>query len=57
MEDFYHQNTPIYNAPHHNYWETQLTPNTHIHPDSAAGQLGLTPAELAPILHEQQEFM
>src|ERR1700729_993879 len=47
-------NTPIYN---HYYWEPQLPPSLHIHPQSAAGQLGYTPEELAPILHEQQQFL
>jgi len=57
MEDSYYQNTPIYNSAHNGYWEPQLAPSIHIHPESAAGQLGLTPAELAPILREQQEFL
>ena len=47
-------NTPIYN---HYYWEPQLPPSIHIHPQSAAGQLGYTPEELAPILREQQQFL
>jgi hypothetical protein len=57
MEDFYYQNTPIYNSTPSSYWEPQLTPSIHIHPESAAGQLGYTPEELAPILREQQEFL
>src|ERR1700735_2067737 len=47
-------NTPSYN---HYYWEPQLPPSIHIHPQSAAAQLGYTPEELAPILREQQQFM
>src|SRR6202167_6237652 len=47
-------NTPIYS---HYYWEPQLPPSIHIHPQSAAGQLGYTPEELTPILREQQQFL
>jgi hypothetical protein len=58
MEDFYHYNSPYYNSAHNNqYWEPQLPPRIHIHPESPAGQLGYTVEELAPILREQQQFL
>jgi hypothetical protein len=57
MANFYHQKTLIYNSGYNNYWEPQLPPSTHIHPDSVAAQLGLTPTEMAPILQEQREFL
>jgi hypothetical protein len=54
----YYTNTslqiPAYSYHHR---EPKILPSTCIHPDSAADQLGLTPAELTPILHEQQEFL
>jgi hypothetical protein len=59
MEDIY--NSPFtygpgaYYIPAHN--SNYIQPLDYIHPDSIAGQLGLTPAELAPILQEQQELM
>jgi hypothetical protein len=59
MEDIY--NSPFaygpgpYYIPDHN--PNYLLPADYIHPDSIAGQLDLTPAELAPILREQQELM
>src|SRR6202167_2451449 len=37
--------------------ELRVIPNTYIHPESPAGQLGLTPQELDPILRDQQEFL
>jgi hypothetical protein len=56
MEDSY--NTPYYNSALNNhYWEPQLPPSIHIHPESPAGQLGYTLEELGPILHEQQQFL
>src|ERR1700722_17937273 len=36
------------------YSPPQTTLSTHIHPDSVAAQLGLTPEELTPILQDQQ---
>jgi hypothetical protein len=39
------------------YSELQTPPELTTHPNSAAAQLGLTPAELAPILQEQHELM
>jgi hypothetical protein len=59
LEDHnYFHNNPFQTPGHNNYYnKPQLTHSTHIHPQSAAGQLGLTPEELAPILHEQQEFL
>jgi hypothetical protein len=57
MANFYHQNTFIYNSGYNNYWEPQLPSSTHIHQDSVAAQLGLTPMEMAPILQEQREFL
>jgi hypothetical protein len=57
MANFYHQETPIYYSDYNSYWEPQLPPSIHIHPDSVAAKLGLTPAEMAPILQEQQEFL
>ena len=59
MENIY--NSPFtygpgpYYIPAHNSNYNQ--PLDYIHPDSIAGQLGLTPTELAPILQEQQELM
>ena len=59
MESIY--NSPFtygpgpYYIPDHNPNYIQ-TPD-YIHPDSIAGQMGLTPEELAPILQEQQELM
>ena len=59
MEDIY--NSPFtyapgpYYIPDHNPNYIQ-TPD-YIHPDSIAGQMGLTLEELAPILQEQQELM
>ena len=59
MEDIY--NSPFtygpgpYYIPAHN--SNYIQPLDYIHPDSIAGQLGLTPPELAPILQEQQELM
>jgi hypothetical protein len=57
MDDSYylgsHYQIPAYN--HNHYREPQLLPSNYIH--SAAGQLGLTPAEMAPILRQQQEFL
>jgi hypothetical protein len=57
MANFYHQETPIYYSDYNSYWEPQLPPSIHIHPESPAGQLGLTPEELEPILRKQQEFL
>jgi hypothetical protein len=59
MEDNY--NSPFIYGPdpyyipayNHNY----IQPLDYILPDYIAGQLGLTPAELAPILQEQLELM
>jgi hypothetical protein len=59
MENIY--NSPFiygpgpYYIPNYNPNYTQAP--DYIHPDSIAGQLGLTPVELAPILQEQQELM
>ena len=39
------------------YSELHTQPEIIIHPNSTAAQLGLTPAELAPILREQQEYL
>src|ERR1700720_2473373 len=36
------------------YSPPRMTLSTHIHPDSVAAQLGLTPEELTPILQDQQ---
>jgi hypothetical protein len=36
------------------YNELRTAPSTHIHPDSAAAQLRLTPDELTPIIQDQQ---
>jgi hypothetical protein len=55
---YYNINSPYYtSANNHYYWEPQLPPSIHIHPDSAAAQLGLTPADMVPILQEQREFL
>jgi len=59
MEDIY--NSPFtygpgpYYIPAYNSNYNQ--PLDYIHPDSIAGQLGLTPTELVPILQEQAELM
>ena len=56
--DHINYNSPYYTPAHnHYYWEPQLPPSIHIHPQSAAAQLGYTPEELTPILREQQQFM
>jgi hypothetical protein len=56
----------IYNSPFTHgpgpYYIPAHNPNyiqapDYIHPDSVAGQLGLTPVEFSPILQEQQELM
>jgi hypothetical protein len=39
------------------YSELHTQPEIIIHPNSTAAQLGLTPAELVPILREQQEYL
>jgi hypothetical protein len=58
MEDSYYLNTPFYIPAYNSYHnEPQIPLGTYIHPESAAGQLGLTPTELALILEEQHEFM
>jgi hypothetical protein len=58
MDHSYYNNTPYHiSAYSYHYREPQIPPSIHIHPESAAGQLGLTPEELAPILREQQEFL
>ena len=57
MDQTYY-NSPYYTlVNNYSYWEPQLPPSIHIHPDSVAAQLGLTPSEMAPILQEQQEFL
>ena len=55
--DHHYYNSPYYTVNNTYYWELQLPPSIHIHPDSAAAQLGLTPTEMAPILQEQREFL
>jgi hypothetical protein len=35
----------------------RTAPSSYIHLELAAGLLGITPEELAPILQEQQEFL
>src|ERR1700691_4905309 len=56
--DHINYNSPYYTPAHnHYYWEPQLPPSIQIHPQSAAGQLGYTPEQLAPILREQQQFL
>jgi hypothetical protein len=53
-----YNNTPFYIPEYNSYQgEPQLPPSTHIHPDSPAAILGITPEELAPILRDQQEFL
>jgi hypothetical protein len=53
-----YNNTPFYIPEYNSYHrEPQLPPSTHIHPDSPAAILGITPEELAPILRDQQEFL
>jgi hypothetical protein len=37
--------------------ELWVNPSTYIHLESPAGQMGLTPKELEPILEHQQEFL
>ena len=54
--DHIYYNSPYYTPVYNHYWEPQLPPNIHIHPESPAGQLGLTPKDFEPILREQQEF-
>jgi len=54
MAHYYGPDSPYYiPAYNHNCY----LPPDYIHPDSAAGQLGLTPIEMAPILQGQQELM
>jgi hypothetical protein len=45
-----HFHIPAYN-------ELQPPPNTIMHLNSAAAQLGLTPKQLTPILQEQHEYL
>ena len=51
MENSYYSNTHYHNTTFNPLW---TTPSAHIHPDSAAAQLGLTPDELTTILQDQQ---
>jgi hypothetical protein len=54
MEDSY------YTGPQYQilaYSPPRIAPSSYIHPESAAGLLGITPEELAPILQDQQEFL
>ena len=59
MEDIY--NSPFtygpgpYYIPDHN--PNYIQAPEYIHPDSVAGQLGLTPEELTPIEREHREFL
>ena len=55
--DHTYYNSPYYTPVYNHYWEPQLPPRIHIHPQSAAGQLGYTPEQLAPILHKHQQFL
>src|SRR6202050_386474 len=56
--DHINYNSPYYTPAHHHHsGEPQLPPSIQIHPQSAAGQLGYTPEQLAPILREQQQFL
>ena len=50
MDNIYN-NSPYYTLA--NYYNYTL-PEDYISPNSAAAQLGLTPADMAPILQEQQ---
>ena len=51
MENSYYSNTHYHNTTYNPLW---TTPSAHIHPDSAAAQLGLTPDALTTILQDQQ---
>jgi hypothetical protein len=53
MDNIYN-NSPYYTLA--NYYNHPL-PEDYISPNSAAAQLGLTPADMAPILQEQHELM
>jgi hypothetical protein len=53
MDDSYYIETRFH-IP--SYSELHTQPEIVIHPNSATTQLGLTPAELAPVLREQQEY-
>ena len=53
MDNIYN-NSPYYTLA--NYYNYTL-PEDYISPNSAAAQLGLTPADMAPILQEQYELM
>jgi hypothetical protein len=55
--DHHYYNSPYYTVNNNNYWEPQPPPSMYIHPESPAGILGYTPEQLAPILHEQQQFL
>jgi hypothetical protein len=54
MDLSYYTDTPLYIPPYNNSSNNNYVPPDHIHPNSAAAELGLTPEELAPILREQQ---
>jgi hypothetical protein len=51
MDPSYYTNTPLYIPPYNNSSNNNnyITPD-HIHPNSSAAELSLTPEELAPIL-------
>ena len=54
MDDSYYIETQFHIL---SYSELHTQPEIVIHPNSAAAQLGLTPAELVPILRKQQEYL
>jgi len=54
MDDSYYIDSQFHTP---SYSELHTQPKIIIHPNSAAAQLGLTPAELVPILGEQQEYL
>jgi hypothetical protein len=54
MAHYYEPGSPHY-IPAYNHSHT--LPADYISPNSPAAQLGLTPADMAPILQEQQELM
>ena len=55
--DHNYYNSPYYTVNNNYYWEPQPPPSIYIHPESPAGILWYTPEQLAPILHEQQQFL
>jgi hypothetical protein len=54
IDDSQFDNTSFY-IPTYN--ELRITRSTHIHPNSSAAQLGLTPSDLEPILQDQREYL